>query len=58
MWCDNYRWNFDYARLAYDAGFSFENQKHQTNLDLSKIGKIRGKRSINCCTPIIFLSLN
>lgn len=41
MWSENYRWNFDYARLAYDAGFSFENQKLQTNLDLSKIGSYK-----------------
>ncbi|KAJ8951822.1 hypothetical protein NQ318_019796 [Aromia moschata] len=36
MWTEDYRWHFDYVRLAWDAGFSFEKYKYP-NLDKNKI---------------------
>ncbi|XP_018561298.1 zinc finger protein DZIP1 [Anoplophora glabripennis] len=36
MSADDYKWHFDYVRLAWDAGFSFEKYKY-SNLDKNKI---------------------
>ncbi|CAG9858451.1 unnamed protein product [Phyllotreta striolata] len=36
MWVDNYRWHYDYTRLAWDTGFCFDKFKYP-NLDKNKI---------------------
>lgn len=38
MLSEDYKWNFDYVRLAWDTGFCFGNRK-STNLEKSKICK-------------------
>ncbi|XP_050309490.1 cilium assembly protein DZIP1 isoform X2 [Anthonomus grandis grandis] len=37
MWTDDYQWHYDYVRLAWDTGFSFEKCKNP-NLDKNQIG--------------------
>lgn len=38
MSVEDYKWHFDYVRLAWDAGFSFDKYKYP-NLDKNKICK-------------------
>lgn len=39
MSTEEYRWHYDYARLAWDSGFTFQTHRLKSSLDKS-IGKL------------------
>lgn len=39
MGLEDYRWHYDYVRLAWDTGFSF-GSFNQSNFDKNKLGKL------------------
>lgn len=61
MWNKNYKWHFDYARLAVDAGFVFDTVKQQNAMDKGKLSLadveaiIREKdvATLECYIPMI-----
>ncbi|KAJ8935071.1 hypothetical protein NQ314_013016 [Rhamnusium bicolor] len=60
MWTEDYRWHYDYVRLAWDTGFSFEKYKYPNLdknkiclVDIDRIVKERDVASVERCIPTV-----